>query len=63
MTVPENAVVTIKLEMTVEEMRALLRATKSLEVWPMFSFKQVLSQSLEKADHAYQSEHVIDGIR
>jgi hypothetical protein len=59
MKLPKETAVTLKIEMTVGEMRDLLEAIRDAHAWPVSSFKEVLSQSLSKAENAYFSEHVV----
>lgn len=57
--VTDEMSLTIQLEMTVGEAKALLRATSNVEQWPMHSFREVFRQSLTKAEQAYFSEHEV----
>ena len=59
MKLPKETAVTITIEMTVEEMRDLYTAIREVTAWPTSSLKEVLSQSLAKAEQAYFSEHVV----
>ena len=51
--------ITITLDMDLQEVRALLKATMDSAVWPIGDFRTVLHQSLSVAMEAYSSEKVI----
>jgi hypothetical protein len=60
--VPKNLSIKLEIEMTVEEMDALLAVIGAQTQWPMRSFRDVLRESLGKARAAYSSTWQHEGI-
>lgn len=54
--------VSVTLDMTVEEMDAILEHTKDARAWPMHTLRAVLAESLSKARQAYSSDHVLGNL-
>lgn len=48
--------VTVKLEMTIQEMRAILKLLQGESAWPSTDLRIALNQSVSAAEAAYTSE-------